>query len=176
MTKILELIKYSHLLYDRKYVIANDGNLSIRQKDIIIITPTGYSKGDVSENDLVFVDLHGNFDKRKMVKPSMETGMHLKFYNKNPDIKAVIHAHPVNTISYFLMNEKIDINILPEAKGNIPFIGYADYFPAGSIELANEVESKINGNEGLIILKKHGVIAYGDYLQSCFFLIERIEL
>ncbi len=176
MTKILELIKYSHLLYDKKYVVASDGNLSIRQLNGIIITPTGFSKGDISQKDLIIVDFNNNYGKSRNVLPSMETEMHLKIYNKNSNINAVIHAHPVNSISYFLMNEKIDINVLPEAKDNIKNLNFADYYPAGSAELAKEVESKINGNEGLIMLKKHGLIAYGENLQSCFFLIERMEL
>ncbi|MDR3729101.1 MAG: class II aldolase/adducin family protein, partial [Oscillospiraceae bacterium] len=56
-----ELCQVGKLLYDRGYVAANDGNLSVRlEGDRILITPSGVSKGRMTPEMLLVTDLEGH--------------------------------------------------------------------------------------------------------------------
>ena len=89
-----ELCQVGKLLYDRGYVAANDGNLSVRVgENALWVTPTGVSKGFMTEDMLVKLDLDGNVLAGTR-KASSETKMHLRIYQENPDVRAVVHAHP----------------------------------------------------------------------------------
>ena len=73
---------------------ANDGNLSVRVgENALWVTPTGVCKGDMTEDMLVKITLDGALLEGTR-KPSSETKMHLRIYRENPDVRAVVHAHP----------------------------------------------------------------------------------
>ena len=82
------------LLYDRGYVAANDGNLSMKTApDRLLVTPSGVSKGRLTPDMLLVTDLEGNVLEGNR-HPSSETKMHLTVYRGRPDVGAVVHAHP----------------------------------------------------------------------------------
>ena len=41
-----------------------------------------------------------------VLKPSIEAGMHIAIYQKRPDIKAIVHAHPPVAISIYCSSQK----------------------------------------------------------------------
>ena len=56
-----EICEVCHLLYDRGYVVSNDGNVSVRvEPDKVLITPSGVGKGRMEPDMLVLCDLEGN--------------------------------------------------------------------------------------------------------------------
>lgn len=57
----LEICQVGKLLYDRGYVVSNDGNLSLRvAPDRLLVTPSGVGKGRMTPDMLVVTDLEGN--------------------------------------------------------------------------------------------------------------------
>ncbi|MDA6151418.1 class II aldolase/adducin family protein, partial [Escherichia coli] len=80
--------------YNKSFVAANDGNISIKVGDQALwTTPTGVSKGFMTPEMMVKMDLSGNVLEGNL-KPSSEVKMHLRVYQENPEAKAVVHAHP----------------------------------------------------------------------------------
>ena len=57
------------------------------------VTPTGVCKGDMTEDMLVKMTLDGTVLEGTR-KPSSEAKMHLRIYQENPTVRAVVHAHP----------------------------------------------------------------------------------
>ena len=56
-----EICEVCHLLYERGYVVSNDGNVSVRvEPDKVLITPSGVGKGRMTPDMLVLCDLQGN--------------------------------------------------------------------------------------------------------------------
>ena len=54
----LEICQVGKLLYDRGYVVSNDGNLSLRvAPDRLLVTPSGVGKGRMTPDMLVVTDL-----------------------------------------------------------------------------------------------------------------------
>jgi L-fuculose-phosphate aldolase len=55
-----DIIEIGRRIYGLGYVAAYDGNISVRLEDgSVLATPTAMSKGYMSEDDLVIVDMEG---------------------------------------------------------------------------------------------------------------------
>ena len=89
-----DIVEAGRRLYARAYVASNDGNISARLDDHrLITTPKSVSKGFMTPDMMVIVDLEG----KKVAgdrDPSTELPMHLEVYRNRPDVHAVVHAHP----------------------------------------------------------------------------------
>jgi len=82
-------------LYSRGLISVYGGNASMVLSDdnALLITPSGFNKENLREEDLVKVDLLSG----KVLgegKPSSELRTHLAIYGANKEAKAVVHAHP----------------------------------------------------------------------------------
>ena len=88
----LDLCVAGRWMYERGYIVACEGNLSVRlDGDRVLTTPTCMNKGMLAPEDLVIIDLEG----RQVAgdrKASSELAMHLLFYRMRPDVHAICHA------------------------------------------------------------------------------------
>ncbi|MBI3124207.1 MAG: L-ribulose-5-phosphate 4-epimerase [Ignavibacteriales bacterium] len=124
------------------------GNVSgiDREKNLVVIKPSGVDYGKLTLNDMVVVDMDGNVvesDKR----PSSDTPTHLELYKAFPKIGGVTHTHS----KYATM--------FAQANSEIPCLGttHADHF-YGSIPVTRflhkkEVEEGYELNTGKIIVE-----------------------
>ena len=89
-----EIVRVGKALYDRGFVVAMDGNISVRlDAERILVTPTCMCRGMMTGDDLVIVNQQGHkLHGRRNV--SSELGMHLLIYSMRPDVHSVVHAHP----------------------------------------------------------------------------------
>ncbi|BBA97104.1 putative aldolase [Actinacidiphila reveromycinica] len=67
------------------------GNISVRDGDRVLITPTGYGMGDLDPDRLSVLDLDGTLVSGP--RPSKEFPLHTAFYRRDPDAGAVVHLH-----------------------------------------------------------------------------------
>ena len=75
-----EILEVGRRMYAKNFVASNDGNISCKVSDHTIwCTPTGVSKGYMTDEMLVLMDLDGNV-LRGTWKPSSEMKMHLRVY------------------------------------------------------------------------------------------------
>src|SRR5581483_4573849 len=99
------IVRVCQRLYERGLVAGPDGNVSVRLADgSILVTPSGFSKVDVTPNDLVRVDLDGQVLDGAH-RPSSELRMHLRLYARRTDINAVVHAHPPTATGFAVAGE-----------------------------------------------------------------------
>ena len=109
-----EILAVGKKIYQRGLVAANDGNLSVRVgENAIWVTPTGVSKGDMTEDMLVKLDLEGNVLMGDR-KPSSEVRMHLRIYQEDPEVRAVVHAHPPAATAFACAGIPLDKPLLQE--------------------------------------------------------------
>ena len=75
-------------IYNRNMVAANDGNISVKLNDNeFLCTPTGESKGFMTPEFICKVDAQGNvIQANPGFKPSSEIKMHMRVYQKRPDV------------------------------------------------------------------------------------------
>lgn len=161
-------------MYKAGFVAANDGNISVKIGDNeIITTPTGVSKGYMTKECLVHLDMDGKVLKGNC-KPSSEIKMHLRAYKENPFIKAVVHAHPLVSTAFGIAGEELDSPILAEAVlslGNVPILPYATL---GTEEIPAQIAPYCNSHNG-VILANHGVVTWGSDPYGAYYRLESIE-
>src|SRR5436309_13784146 len=89
-----DICQVGRLVFQKGWVAANDGNISIRlDQERILCTPTGVCKGMMHVDDLIICDMQGNKIEGRKERTS-EIAMHLTVYGIRSDIKSVVHAHP----------------------------------------------------------------------------------
>jgi L-fuculose-phosphate aldolase len=169
-----ELIQIGNLLYQKNFVVAAEGNISIKlEKDKILVTPSGLNKGFLSEKELVVVDSSGQ-KLSGFLNPSSELKMHLAVYRKRPDLKAVVHAHPPYATALTVAGESLERFFLPEAVLSLGKVSLSSYATPTTKEVPAAIEDLITQSD-TILLKNHGVLAGGKDLWEAFFKMEMVE-
>lgn len=137
----LDLVKYG-------LVVLTWGNVSgiDREKNLVVIKPSGVDYDKLTVEDMVVVDLNGNVvesDKR----PSSDTPTHLELYKAFPQIGGITHTHSKCA------------TIFAQARMEIPCLGttHADHF-YGTIPITRflnkkEVEEGYESNTGKVIVE-----------------------
>jgi methylthioribulose-1-phosphate dehydratase len=91
-----ELVRISHLFYERQWSLATSSNYSARvDANTLLITASGLDKGKLMEEDLVMIDLDGNLREETTRRASAEAYLHCELYKHNREIGAVLHTHSV---------------------------------------------------------------------------------
>ena len=161
-------------MYDRGYVAANDGNISVRISDNrVLVTPTGMSKGFLVRGDLVVTDMAGRKISGKR-EPTSEIKMHLRAYELREDIRAVVHAHPPYSTAYSVAGIPLDQCILPEVILTIGSVLLASYGTPSTEEVPASIEGVVTRSDAFL-LKNHGVMTVGTDVLSAYHKLETVE-
>lgn len=169
-----EIIEVGKRMYGRGYVAANDGNISVRYgENAVWTTPTGVSKGYMTREMLVKVDLEGNVLAGTLA-PSSELKMHLRVYHENAAIRAVTHAHPVVATSFAVAGVMLDRSILPEAIVNLGDVPVAVYATPGSEGVPDSIAPYCK-DYNAVLLANHGALTWGRDLFEAYFRLESLE-
>lgn len=124
------------------------GNVSgiDREKNLIVIKPSGVEYANMTIEDLVVVDLDGNIVEGNL-KPSSDTATHLALYKNFPNIGGVVHTHSSWA------------TIWSQAGKSIPAYGttHADYFygdiPCTRRMKKTEIEGEYELETGNVIVE-----------------------
>lgn len=169
-----QLIFYANKVYEKGFVAAFDGNLSLRLQDnTILITSSGKNKGEITEKDILQIDLEGKLLRGKG-KISTEVKMHLYSYIKRKDVNAVVHCHPVFATSFAVAGKTINSKILPEVfltLGKIPFCKYAT---PSTDEVSESIKPFIEYCNAFI-LQNHGALTLGKNIKEAYYKMEKLE-
>ena len=169
------IIEIGRRMYAKNFVAANDGNISCKvADDVIWATPTGVSKGFMTEDTLIKMRLDGTVIAAGALEASSEIKMHLRVYNENPAVCGVTHAHPPVGTSFAIAGIPLDSAIYPEALltlGMVPCVGYET---PGSQGVADSVAPYCKDYNGLL-LANHGALTWGASLTEAFFRLEALE-
>ena len=161
-------------MYDKGFVASNDGNISCKVgPNTIWTTPTGVSKGFMTQDMLVKMDLNGKVLMGRW-KPSSEVKMHLRVYKENPDVQAVTHAHPLVATSFAIAGISLDAAVLTEAVLGLGSIPVAKYATPGTDEVPDSIAPFVNSHNG-VLLANHGALTWGKDIYQAFYRLESIE-
>ncbi len=160
----------------RGLVAANDGNISVKVNGReVLCTPTGVLKGTMTPDMICKMDLDGNvLEAPGGYKPSSEMKMHLRVYQKRPDIGAVVHAHPPYATSFAVAGIPLSQPILSEAVLSMGCVPIADYGTPSTKEIPDAVEKYLPYFDAML-LEYHGALAYGKDLMTAYMKMESVE-
>ena len=169
-----EICEVCRLLYDRGYVVSNDGNVSARtERNTVLITPSGVGKGRVTPEMLVETDLEGNVLSGDRF-PSSEGKMHWMIYRKRPDVGAVVHAHPPYSTAFAICRKPLKEAYLAELIIGLGDVPVTDFAMLSTDEVPRSVEP-FTADHNAVLLANHGSLAWGPTLLSAFDRLETVE-
>jgi L-fuculose-phosphate aldolase len=170
-----DICSSSRRLYARNLLAGGDGNLSWRFPDgRIVMTPSGVSKQGLRPQDLAWLSTEGEVLQGR---PSSERLMHLMIYRTCPEARCVVHAHPPTAIAWTLARpewSELPAGAMPEvilSAGRIPIIPYAR---PGIPALGEGLISFLPAHR-LLVLARHGGLAWGESLEEACNGMERLE-
>jgi L-fuculose-phosphate aldolase len=157
--QINQFLKVCHALSAHMYVTGYGGNAAWKlEDDLLLITPTMMNKGDITRDDVVFINMAGDTVEGTR-RPTGERPMYLKFFQDRPDIQSVIHCHAPNVGAFAIMDGP---NLLmrpffPETShevGPVPVVPYAEPLTQ---QLADNFESAIRKYNSFL-MENHGLV------------------
>ncbi|HKJ43538.1 MAG TPA: class II aldolase/adducin family protein [Sunxiuqinia sp.] len=161
-------------IYRSGLTTTSGGNVSIIDENgDIWVTPSAIDKGSLRPSDIICMKKDGTMIGRH--KPSSEFPFHKAIYEARPDIKAIIHAHPPALVSFSIVRQIPNTNVIPQAKYVCGGIGYADYELPGSELLGDEIANEFNNGFNAVIMENHGTVVGGTDMIDAFQRFETLE-
>lgn len=162
-------------IYNYKMTTTSGGNLSIiDEHGDIWITPARVDKGQLSPQDIVCVRKDGTLEGRH--PPSSEFPFHKAIYEARPDIRSVVHAHPMALVAFSCAHKVPETRAFPAAWNSSGKVGFAPYGVPGSADLGAKIAVEFQKGYDSVILENHGVCCGGINLQDAFQRFEALEL
>ena len=124
-----EICRVGRSLYERGYVHATAGNISVRLRDGFLITPTDACLGALEPGRLARIDTDG---RQTGGDPASKTlALHRRIYDSAPEAGCVIHTHSTHLVALTLQGVWSEEDILPPITpyfvmkvGHVPLIPY----------------------------------------------------
>ena len=163
-------------IYNRNMVAANDGNISVKLNDNeFLCTPTGVSKGFMTPEFICKVDAQGNvIQANPGFKPSSEIKMHMRVYQKRPDVGSVVHAHPIYATSFAIAGIPLTQPIMPEAVIALGCVPIAEYGTPSTMEIPDNLEKYLPYFDA-VLLENHGALTWSTDLNAAYMKMESVE-
>ncbi len=149
LEQLKELVYKANMeLPQRGLVTYTWGNVSgiDREKQLVVIKPSGVPYEEMTADDMVVVDLNGNVLEGKW-KPSSDTPTHLELYKAFPKMGGIVHTHSRWATTF------------AQACMDIPAMGttHADYFygtiPCTRRMTDSEIEGEYEKETGKVIIE-----------------------
>jgi len=183
-----ELADIKRVLAKRDWFPATSGNLAIKVNHdplTFLVTASGKDKTKESREDFLEVDQFGQPLYDTHLKPSAETLLHVEIFNKT-DAGCSLHVHTIdNNVISELYADKGEIvfqgqEIIKayglweeDASFTIPIVPNYAHIPT----LANEFSKHVSADAGAVLIRNHGITAWGrnaleakKYLEASEFL------
>ena len=171
-----QIIDVCHRVYAKGWVASNDGNVSARiDRERVLCTPTGMSKGLLTADDLCVIDMDANMlEGRSDRKPSSEMKVHLMAYKERKDVMGVVHAHPPHATGYALAGLDLGECKLPEVIIQLGTIPLTQYGLPGTDELPDKMREFVHQSDAFL-MELHGVLTIGQDVLNSYFKMETVE-
>jgi ribulose-5-phosphate 4-epimerase/fuculose-1-phosphate aldolase len=124
-----EICRVGRSLFERGYVHATAGNISVRLQDGYLITPTDACLGTLEPARLARLDAQGV--QTGGDRASKTLTLHRRIYEAAPQARCVLHTHSTHLVALTLQGVWSDDDILPPITpyfvmkvGHVPLIPY----------------------------------------------------
>jgi ribulose-5-phosphate 4-epimerase/fuculose-1-phosphate aldolase len=158
------------------YLMATGGNLSVRitGRNALAITPSNYDYMKMVPDDVCVLDFECNVLEGER-QPSVESSLHAGIYKTRGDVNAVVHTHQVYASSIAILNAPIPALFDEQARFLGRSIEIIPYGPSGTGFLTRRVVKAVKSNNNAYIMKNHGVLCFGHYLERAEHNVEIVE-
>lgn len=169
-----EIMHTMERIYRYRMTTTSGGNLSIRDHNgDVWISPARVDKGSLTRNDIVCVKADGSLEGPH--RPSSEFPFHQAIYEARPDLRAIVHAHPVALVAFSICRQTPDTRLFHQAHSVCGQPGFAPYALPGSELLGRNIAETFRAGPDCVILENHGVVVGGGSLSQAFQRFEALE-
>ncbi|MFC2145109.1 class II aldolase/adducin family protein [Actinomycetota bacterium] len=170
-----DIIDICRRVHDNGWVASNDGNISIRiGPNAVLCTPTGMSKGYLTTDQLVKLDMDGNKLEGEL-EASSEVKIHLDVFKNKKGINSAVHAHPPYSTAYAVAGIPLDQCVIPEIIVSLGSIPLTEYGTPSTHEIPESIR-KYLPNHNAFLLENHGAFTIGDDVHQAYYRMESMEL
>ena len=171
------IVKACDALSRRNLVAATDGNVITARlsSDRVLVTPSGVSKGEIGELDVMLCDMDGR-KIRGRGEISSEVHVHLAIYRAREDLCGVVHAHPpvASAFTFAGVENWLREPVIPEVVAQIGPIPSVPYIQPGSRALAEAVGAKFKECD-IVMMAQHGAATGGKDPWAAYLRMEKLE-
>ena len=169
-----QLVMMMDRIYTSGFTTTSGGNLSILDDDgDIWITPSGVDKGTLTRDDMCRVKPDGTVIGPH--KPSVELPFHATIFERRPDLRAVLHAHPPHLVAFSLARKLPDVKLVANAFRTCGKLSMADYAVPGSKSLGDNIAAEFGKGTSIVVMENHGVCIGAESLFEAFKKFETLE-
>lgn len=171
-----EIMQTMERIYRYRMTTTSGGNLSIRDgQGDVWITPARVDKGSLRREDIIRVGADGQVDGPH--PPSSEFPFHQAIYAARPDLRAVLHAHPVALVAFSICGAVPDTRLFHQAHYVCGGVGFAPYGLPGSAALGERIADTFAAvaAPNCVVMENHGVVIGGASLSQAFQRFEALE-
>ena len=161
-------------MLERAEYIDHNGHCSARRDANSFYINSGASvRGTLTVEDIVAVDLNGKPVDGGNVKPPLEFPIHAEVYRAKPNIKAVMHTHP-QWSTYLTLTGVAQKVVYAQASllGDMPVM--TSPMSVNTREMGEKMVAAM-GENPVVLLKAHGVVAAGEDILECFAYAAYVE-
>ena len=171
-----QLAAICKFIYARGMVTSSGGNVSMREGEIIYITPTGKSLGFLTPKMVVSVNLYGEIQSEEK-KPSKELSLHLSIYRICPEDKVILHLHsPYATALSTLADPGQDVlpALVPGFVARVGCLPMVHYIHPGNLGKSKELIDFCAQHQA-VLLQNHGIVVHGQEVMETLNIAEEVE-
>jgi ribulose-5-phosphate 4-epimerase/fuculose-1-phosphate aldolase len=180
-----EVCRVGRSLFERGYVHATAGNISVRLSGDqgFLITPTDACLGFLQPEQLALVTAEGV--QRAGDRASKTLALHRRIYGSEPDAHCVIHTHSTHLVALTLAGVWTEQDIVPPITpyyvmkvGHVPLI---TYHRPGDPAVADAVAAAITGARGrgtplrAVMLERLGPNVWHESPAAAMAVLEELE-
>lgn len=171
-----QIIAAGKRLIHEGYTTHTWGNISLRGADgRIYITPSSMDYDLITEADVAVLDPDGKVLEGER-KPSIEKDLHTQIYRRRPEIGAIVHTHPMESLVFACMGEEIPLITDAAVMTLRDTVRTAPYGLPGSKELAENCAETLGETAKAVLLSNHGAVCLGRDLEDAFKTARVLEL
>ncbi len=178
-----EICRVGRSLFERGYVHATAGNVSVRLADGFLITPTDACLGFLAPDRLAHVGPQG--EPRDAHVASKTLALHRRIYAADPLARCVIHTHSTQLVALTLSGVWSAADIVPPITpyqvmkvGHVPLIAYhrpGDPRVGDLVAAAIQAERKRGGRLRAVMLDRLGPNVWHESPAAAMAVLEELE-
>lgn len=148
------------------------GNVSVRDADGFLITPSGADAAKLQAEHLVHMTLEGEY--QNLIKPSSEWRFHRDIYACRPEIHAVVHSHSMFATTLACLNMSLPAFHYMIAVAGGDDVRCTPYRLFGTQALSDVALLALE-NRYACLLGNHGLIAIGRNAEHAVNIAHEVE-
>jgi L-fuculose-phosphate aldolase len=108
-------------------------------------------------------------------KPSSELPFHRQVYEKRPELRAVLHAHPPALVAFSIARKIPNTQIITSAHDACGKVGMAAYDVPGSERLGERIAHVFEQGYDTVMLENHGLVTAAPNIYQAFLTFETLD-